>query len=127
MLVFAGVSIVGSGLVVAARTQNSRPRSVVAAPAATPTPTPIPTTNSARQSASYRDTSGYADANAPTHASNGRANPIDRITPQLGEPPPPPVLKPKPTPTPPEEFDEDEIVKVNTELVTLNVRVIDRK
>jgi Ca-activated chloride channel family protein len=36
------------------------------------------------------------------------------------------VLKPKPTPTPPEEFAEDEIVKVNTELVTLNVRVIDR-
>ena len=36
------------------------------------------------------------------------------------------MLKPKPTPTPPEEFAEDEIVKVNTELVTLNVRVIDR-
>jgi len=36
------------------------------------------------------------------------------------------VLKPKPTPTPPEEFGEDEIVRVNTELVTLNVRVIDR-
>ncbi len=36
------------------------------------------------------------------------------------------MLKPKPTPTPPEEFGEDEIIKVNTELVTLNVRVIDR-
>ncbi|MCA1573715.1 MAG: VWA domain-containing protein [Acidobacteria bacterium] len=36
------------------------------------------------------------------------------------------MLKPKPTPTPPEEFGEGEIVKVDTELVTLNVRVIDR-
>ena len=44
----------------------------------------------------------------------------------LGEPPPPPVLKPKPTPTPPEEFAEDEIVKISTDLVNLNVRVIDR-
>jgi len=45
----------------------------------------------------------------------------------LGEPPPAPVLKPKPTPTPAEEdIDEGSIVKINTELVTLNVRVIDR-
>jgi len=36
------------------------------------------------------------------------------------------VLKPKPTPTPPEEFGEGDIVRVDTELVTLNVRVIDR-
>jgi Ca-activated chloride channel family protein len=36
------------------------------------------------------------------------------------------VLKPKPTPTPPEEFGNEDIIKVNTELVTLNVRVIDR-
>jgi Ca-activated chloride channel family protein len=45
----------------------------------------------------------------------------------LGEPPPAPVLKPKPTPTPAEEdIDEGSILKFNTELVTLNVRVIDR-
>jgi Ca-activated chloride channel family protein len=45
----------------------------------------------------------------------------------LGEPPPAPVLKPKPTPTPPEEdIDEGSRIVVNTELVTLNVRVIDR-
>jgi Ca-activated chloride channel family protein len=62
----------------------------------------------------------------PTPRPTAEPTPIDRITPQLGEPPPLPVLKPKPTPTPPEEFDENEIVKVNTELVTLNVRVIDR-
>jgi Ca-activated chloride channel homolog len=37
------------------------------------------------------------------------------------------VLKPKPTPTPPEpEIDEGSTIVVNTELVTLNVRVIDR-
>lgn len=37
------------------------------------------------------------------------------------------MLKPKPTPTPADEdIDEGSIVRVNTELVTLNVRVIDR-
>lgn len=37
------------------------------------------------------------------------------------------MLKPKPTPTPPEpEIDEGSTIVVNTELVTLNVRVIDR-
>jgi Ca-activated chloride channel family protein len=35
-------------------------------------------------------------------------------------------LKPTPTPTPPEELDEESIIRVNAELVTLNVRVIDR-
>ena len=72
---------------------------------ATPTPTPRPTPRA-------------TPAAVPT--------PIDRIAPSLGEPPPAPVLKPKPTPTPPEEdIDEGSIVRVNTELVTLNVRVID--
>jgi Ca-activated chloride channel family protein len=38
------------------------------------------------------------------------------------------VLKPKPSPTPEggEEIDPESVVKINTELVTLNVRVIDR-
>jgi Ca-activated chloride channel family protein len=37
------------------------------------------------------------------------------------------VLKPKPSPTPEEpEISEGDILKINTELVTLNVRVIDR-
>src|ERR1044072_4261060 len=66
---------------------------------ATPTPTPVPT------------------------------GPGGRIAPQLGEPPPPPVLKPKPTPTPDDstaEITEGDILKFNAELVTLNVRVIDR-
>jgi Ca-activated chloride channel family protein len=49
------------------------------------------------------------------------------VAPNLGEPPPPPVLKPKPTPTPGDEvIDPDSVIRVNTELVTLNIRVIDR-
>ena len=76
---------------------DSRPRTTSAA---TPTPTPIPQTGPGR-----------------------------RIAPQLGEPPPPPVLKPKPTPTPDPttaEIDEGSRLVMNTELVTLHVRVIDR-
>src|SRR5213082_1901706 len=52
-----------------------------------------------------------------------------RIAPQLGAPPPPPILKPKPTPTPDvagAEISDKDILKFNTELVTLHVRVIDR-
>jgi Ca-activated chloride channel family protein len=37
-----------------------------------------------------------------------------------------PKLKPTPTPTPPEVLDPDSIVRVNTDLVQLHVRVIDR-
>src|ERR1044072_7891695 len=57
------------------------------------------------------------------------SGPRGRIAPQLGEPPPPPVLNPKPTPTPDAstaEITEGDILKFNAELVTLNVRVIDR-
>ena len=58
-----------------------------------------------------------------------QSGPGRRIAPQLGEPPPPPILKPKPTPTPDPttaEISEGERLTINTELVTLNVRVIDR-
>ncbi len=58
-----------------------------------------------------------------------QTGPGRRIAPQLGEPPPPPVLKPKPTPTPDPttaEIDENSRLVMNTELVTLHVRVIDR-
>jgi Ca-activated chloride channel homolog len=104
-LVFAAACWVGSSFVLAARIQDSRPRrSSAIAPRSLPTPTPTPT---------------------PTPVP--RAAPTDRIAPTLGEPPPAPVLKPKPTPTPPEpEIDEGSTIVVNTELVTLNVRVIDR-
>ncbi|HJZ78943.1 MAG TPA: VWA domain-containing protein [Pyrinomonadaceae bacterium] len=60
----------------------------------------------------------------PTQTGPGR-----RIAPQLGAPPPPPILKPKPTPTPDAnsaEIDEGSRLTINTELVTLHVRVIDR-
>lgn len=122
--IFVAVCAAGSSLVTAARSQNSRPRrSTAMAPAATPTPTPRPTatpTPRPIQTVVARPTP------TPTPAPV-RQTPSDRITPVLGEPPPPPVLKPKPTPTPPDEdIDEGSIVRVNTELVTLNVRVIDR-
>jgi Ca-activated chloride channel family protein len=74
-----------------------------------PTPTPSPTSQA---------------TSTPSPQGSGH-----RIAPQLGAPPPPPVLKPKPTPTPDPasaEIGENEILKINTELVTLHVRVIDR-
>ena len=126
MAVVVGIFLFGSTLALAARSQN-RPRrsSAMTQPTPTPTPTPRavqtpprPTQTTVNQTARPTPT--------PTPAQRPSA-PIDRIAPQLGEPPPPPVLKPKPTPTPPDEdIDEGSIVRVNTELVTLNVRVIDR-
>ena len=69
-------------------------------------------------------TRGESPTPTPEQVGPGR-----RIAPQLGEPPPAPVLKPKPTPTPDAanaEIDEGSTLKFNAELVTLNVRVIDR-
>ena len=123
-LIFAVFCLVCSGLVVGAGTQN-RPRSV--APVPGPTPTPVPrATQPVNPTVTTTSVATPTPTPRPTPPPKAEPTPIDRITPLLGEPPPPPVLKPKPTPTPPEEFAEDEIVKVNTELVTLNVRVIDR-
>jgi len=69
----------------------------------------------------------------PRNAQPASAQPQATPTPQrqdrpptLGEPPPVPKLKPTPTPTPPETLDPDSIVRVNTDLVQLHVRVIDR-
>src|SRR5262249_49679275 len=62
----------------------------------------------------------------PTPAQTG---PGRRVAPQLGAPPPAPILKPKPTPVPDPnsaEIDENSRLVINTELVTLHVRVIDR-
>ena len=62
-------------------------------------------------------------------ATPAQTGPGRRIAPQLGAPPPPPVLKPKPTPVPDPnsaEISEGERLTINTELVTLHVRVIDR-
>jgi Ca-activated chloride channel family protein len=95
---------------VAASFAQNRPRSAQTAPPA-PSPTPA-ATNPAKPAATA----------TPTPRPAG----VDRIAPQLGEPPPPPRLKPTPTPTPPEELDKDSIIRINAELVQLHVRVIDR-
>src|SRR5258706_5190895 len=99
----AALSFLIAGAGSAQQPVDSRPRQTgIAAPTPTPTsqPTPVPQTGPGR-----------------------------RIAPQLGAPPPPPVLKPKPTPTPDPnsaEIDEGSRLIMNTELVTLHVRVIDR-
>jgi Ca-activated chloride channel family protein len=122
--IFAITSVIGSSLAFAGRVQNSRPRrSTAMAPQAKPTPTPVPRTTQTPVNQRSNSTPTQNATPPPTQ----RPTPIDRIAPNLGEPPPAPVLKPKPTPTPPDEdIDEGSIVRVNTELVTLNVRVIDR-
>ena len=110
------VFLVASVPGLAIRTQDSRPRRSNAMTQSKPTPTPRPVQSPARPAQTNRP--------APTPTPSG---PYDRIAPTLGEPPPPPKLIPKPTPTPPDEdLDDDSIVRINTELVTLNVRVIDR-
>ena len=125
-LVLPIVCVIGSNIVSAAKVQDSRPRRS-AALAPRPTPTPVP---SANQTVSRPATPTPTPTPRPTPRPTAPAatpTPIDRIAPMLGEPPPAPVLKPKPTPTPAEEdIDEGSILKFNTELVTLNVRVIDR-
>lgn len=73
-----------------------------------------------------RTTTEPAATPTPTPAETG---PGRRIAPTLGPPPEPPVYKPKPTPTPDPnsaEISENDILKINADLVTLNVRVIDR-
>jgi Ca-activated chloride channel family protein len=123
-LVFAATCLVSSTFVLTVSSQDSRPRrSSAIAPRSLPTPTATPTPTPARAT----QTTVSRPAATPTPTPVPRATPIDRIAPTLGEPPPAPILKPKPTPTPPEpEIDEGSTIVVNTELVTLNVRVIDR-
>jgi len=128
-LVFALACVIGSSFVSAARTQDSRPRrSAAIAPRPTPTPVPRATQTVTRPAAAVATPTPTPTLTPrPTPAANVAPTPADRIAPSLGEPPPAPVLKPKPTPTPEEpEIDEGSTIVVNTELVTLNVRVIDR-
>ena len=94
----ATLSVIVAGIT----TAQERPRTTTASPSPTPT------------------------SPAPTPAQTG---PGTRIAPQLGAPPPPPILRPKPTPTPDAstaEIDEGSTLRINADLVTLNVRVIDR-
>ena len=98
--------------VFASRAQD-RPRSTQT-PAATPTPPPATTPVKP------------ASTPVPSPAPQTQRPQTDRIAPTLGEPPPPPKLKPTPTPTPPEVLDPDSVITINSELVQLHVRVIDR-
>ena len=138
--------LIGSNHVPSGRTQETRVRrtaqTITPRPTATPTPRPVTSSTTTRPAATtptqapspsstpaaVRQTPSTRPTATPTPVPQVIQNPsgADRIAPQLGEPPPIPKLKPKPTPTPPEEFGEGEVVRVNTELVTLNVRVIDR-
>lgn len=97
---FLTVGFIVSTLVLtsALAARQDRPRSTTQATPATPKPTATPT---------------------PKPTTTG-------VPPTLGEAPPPWKAKPTPTPTPPEEIDEDSKVKINTDLVQLHVRVIDR-
>src|SRR5690349_2914358 len=80
------------------------------------------------------DASAGSPQNRPRNTQPVTPRPTPTPTPQrpagnaptLGEPPPVPKLKPTPTPTPPETLDPESIVRVNTDLVQLHVRVIDR-
>jgi len=73
--------------------------------------------------------SRQAGAGQATPTPVEQTGPGRRIAPQLGAPPPAPILKPKPTPPPDPngaEITENERLTINTDLVTLHVRVIDR-
>ena len=126
LLVFVVLLGVSGGLLSAtssASTQDGRPRRTAQAVNVTPaaTPTPVPTTARPATPAPARST---LPSPTPTPVQLPSTNTGTRAP--LGDAPPPPRLKPKPTPTPPEEIDEGAIVRVNTDLVNLNVRVIDR-
>ncbi len=116
-------------LVTPSQDPDSRPRrstqSAVANPTATPTPINI-TTPVSRTSNSQTVPKQPTPTATPTPAAKPTSD--GQVAPVLGEPPPPPKLRPKPSPTPEvnEEIDPESVVRVNTELVTLNVRVIDR-
>jgi Ca-activated chloride channel family protein len=133
ILLVAGVT--GTNYIPTAHSQDSRLRRSSPHAAPTPTPTPTPSSNPSGQipvpapsatPASPTTTTETPVRPTATPTPTPAPDTVDRIAPQLGEPPPPPKLKPKPTPTPPEEFGEGERIIVDTELVTLNVRVIDR-
>ena len=129
-LVLAATCVIGSSLVLGARIQDRPRRSTAVAPRQLQSQTacyPHDSDTCADACPASGSRSATVSTPTPTPPPTQRPTPIDRIAPQLGEPPPAPILKPKPTPTPgDEDIDEGSIVRVNTELVTLNVRVIDR-
>lgn len=127
--------LAGSNLIALTGAQDDRQRRS-ASPTQTPTPaktsssparTAVPQATPSRVNSTptpARTTAGQVSRPTPTPSPRIQT---DRIAPQLGEPPPPPVLKAKPSPTPEEvEIDENSRLITDTELVNLNVRVIDR-
>ena len=116
---FAIVALLWATQASSAQTQDGRPRRTGQTMTVKPSPTPTPVVQ--RSSSQAPATRATTPTPTPTPAS------VDKTAPKLGDAPPPPRLKPKPTPTPgPEIIDPDSVLKINTQLVTLNVRVIDR-
>jgi Ca-activated chloride channel family protein len=120
VFVWAAVLVIVGGLLTgarlsAAKSQDARPRQIAQTPTGRPSPTPTPVT----PKPSSQPQVNRAATPTPTPASG------ERRPPTLGDAPPPPRLKPTPTPTP-EEVNPNDVLKINTQLVTLNVRVIDR-
>lgn len=128
LAIFGGL-LVGtrSGL---ASSQEGRPRRSTqtshAQAAATPSPAKpvVPTTTRTTSPA----TTTRPTSPSPTPTPAPRQTPVSTGGPgvKLGDAPPPPRLKPKATPTPPDEIDPGSLLTINTQLVTLHVRVIDR-
>ncbi|OLE54998.1 MAG: hypothetical protein AUG51_04990 [Acidobacteria bacterium 13_1_20CM_3_53_8] len=113
------LSLLATGWSGKARTQEARPRR-----AATPTPT-----------ASPQPTRSIVVQPTATPTPSPRPTVIRRPDVQVDMPAPPTMIvhpraeaTPSPSPSPDngEEVDPDAIVRVNTDLVTLNVRVVDR-
>lgn len=100
--------------------QQERPRRTERSitPTSSPTPVPASTTN---------QTPTPPSAQPPAQAPTPRSTPTSSGAPKLGDAPPPPTLRPRPTPKlEDQEVEAGDVIKINTNLVTLNVRVIDR-
>ena len=124
LILFTAVLLPASMLVSASQGADSRPRRSNAVTTQKPTTSPTPTTPT--RTSPVQTPANRPPSPTPTPTPVPRATPAGQVVPVLVEPPPPPLLKPKPTPTPNEEIDPGSIIRVDTELVTLNVRVIDR-
>jgi Ca-activated chloride channel family protein len=93
-----------------AQPQDARARRIDQ-PTPSPSPTPAPVQTTGRPNAAQNPT--------PTPRRGG--------PPVLGDAPPPPRLRQKPTPVPtPEEIDPDSKITIDSQLVNLQIRVIDR-
>ena len=104
-----GILLMSGGQPSSANLQESRQRRTYQAPVS---PTPAQTPAPARTTTS----TGQTPTPSPRHGA-----------PTLGDAPPPPRLRQKPTPVPtPEEIDPDSKITINSQLVNLQIRVIDR-